>query len=476
MSYDDCDDMRYEGMCSVQATPGEGEPFFEAVEAFAEGANPSQLNYGVAVTDWDGDGIFEAVVAGFEAPNRVIKFTGGEYVDLLQGANHGGRDVADAGRKAIGVAACDVDGDGAEELYVLNTDAYSGSTQTSDRLFYRDGSGWQDAFSLEQNPGNFVAGRSCACVDRFGRGEYGVMVANYGGPMRLYEAKRDARGGGLLVDDKAEDAGVARTIGGRALASARLLANNDAAGMDIFANNELYRSRTDLASNYLFSRNGDGTYTDVADTAGVLDKDNNGRGVAVFDANDDGLLDIAAGNWVGRHRLWVQRADGTFEDEATPEMAIPSRIRTVIAADFDNSGSASLFFNNIPGDNRLFGRNGAGEWIKLNIGDALEPQGLGTGAAVGDFDDDGVLELLVSHGESGEQPLTMYKARGAAGRHWLRVAPVTAGGAPARGATVSLRVPDGKTTTYAIDAGSGYLCQMEPVGTGVYIHALRTLS
>ena len=91
MSYDDCDDMRYEGMCSVQATPGEGEPFFEAVEAFAEGANPSQLNYGVAVTDWDGDGIFEAVVAGFEAPNRVIKFTGGEYVDLLQGANHGGR-------------------------------------------------------------------------------------------------------------------------------------------------------------------------------------------------------------------------------------------------------------------------------------------------------------------------------------------------------------------------------------------------
>ena len=140
------------------------------------------------------------------------------------------------------------------------------------------------------------------------------MVANYGGPMRLYEAKRDARGGGLLVDDKAEDAGVARTIGGRALASARLLANNDAAGMDIFANNELYRSRTDLASNYLFSRNGDGTYTDVADTAGVLDKDNNGRGVAVFDANDDGLLDIAAGNWVGRHRLWVQRADGTFED------------------------------------------------------------------------------------------------------------------------------------------------------------------
>lgn len=41
-------------------------------------------------------------------------------------------------------------------------------------------------------------------------------------------------------------------------------------------------------------------------------------------------------------------------DVAPPEMAQPSAIRTVIAADFDNDGYEELFFNNIGDTNRLF--------------------------------------------------------------------------------------------------------------------------
>lgn len=468
MSWDACTGgMVVAGMsCEAPVNLGAGEPFFTAVADFMPHDNPAQYNYGVAVTDWDGDGAFEAVVAGFQAPNKVVKYDAGSgtYVDLLASGDpvDGGSTVADASRKAIGVAACDVDGDGREELYVLNTDAYSGKTVTSDRLFARAASaadGWRDVFELpvNQDSANFVAGRSCACVDRFGKGEYEVMVANYGGPMRLYQGERSSAGD-LTVRDVASEAGVARTTGGRALASARLVAGTP--GMDIFANNEMSAGRD--ASNFLFKSNGDGTFSDVAEVAGILDPRHNGRGVAVFDANDDGLLDVAAGNWQAEHRLWLQNDDGTFEDVATADMASPSRVRTVIAADFDNDGRAEIFFNNIPGDNRLFSRSDSGEWMRLNIGDAAEADGLGTGAAVGDFDEDGVLELLISHGESGAQPLTMYKAA-APDRHWLRIVPLTAAGAPARGATVSLAVEGGATTTYAIDAGSGYLCQMEPV-------------
>ena len=76
-----------------------------------------------------------------------------------------------------------------------------------------------------------------------------------------------------------------------------------------------------------------------------------------------------------------------------PEMATPSRVRTVIAADFDNDGAAELFYNNIPGSNRLFGRKEGGMWSRLNIGDAAEPDGYGTGAAVGDFDGDGSVNV-----------------------------------------------------------------------------------
>ena len=45
------------------------------------------------------------------------------------------------------------------------------------------------------------------------------------------------------------------------------------------------------------------------------------------DVNDDGLLDIVYGNWVGPHRLLVQTCDGTFENYATAAMAVPSRVR-----------------------------------------------------------------------------------------------------------------------------------------------------
>ena len=98
--------------------------------------------------------------------------------------------------------------------------------------------------------------------------------------------------------------------------------------------------------------------------------------------------------------------------------------------------------------------------IKLDT--ALEPNGLGTGAAVADIDNDGILELLISHGESGLQPLTLFKYNSEEKRSFLRIRPLNMHGAPARGATVTL-ITNKRKHSKTIDAGSGYLCQMEPV-------------
>jgi hypothetical protein len=100
-------------------------------------------------------------------------------------------------------------------------------------------------------------------------------------------------------------------------------------------------------------------------------------------------------------------------------------------------------------------------WRLGDPGPATWPTGAGTGAAVADVDGDGVLELLVCHGEASEQPLALFKAANA-GNNWVRYAPVTRFGAPARGATVRLTA-GGRTQVRVIDGGSGYLCQMEPV-------------
>ena len=145
-------------------------------------------------------------------------------------------------------------------------------------------------------------------------------------------------------------------------------------------------------------------------------------------------------------------------------MALPGAVRTVIAADFDNDGFEELFFNNLGEPNRLF-RAATGEpradWLLADPGAAAEPDGLGTGAAVADIDGDGLLELLVAHGESTVQPLSLFK--------WPDDRPRLAAGAAAdavrgagRGARVRLTA-GGRTQLRVIDGGSGYLCQMEPV-------------
>ncbi|MEM7514947.1 MAG: ASPIC/UnbV domain-containing protein, partial [Bacteroidota bacterium] len=74
---------------------------------------------------------------------------------------------------------------------------------------------------------------------------------------------------------------------------------------------------------------------------------------------------------------------------------------------------------------------------------------------------DGVLELLISHGESSLQPLSLFKAEAPANKY-LRIQPLTPAGAPARGALIKLYQP-GRTQIRTIDSGSGYLCQMEAV-------------
>ncbi|KAK6328524.1 hypothetical protein J4Q44_G00005020 [Coregonus suidteri] len=100
---------------------------------------------------------------------------------------------------------------------------------------------------------------------------------------------------------------------------------------------------------------------------------------------------------------------------------------------------------------------------ELNVGEAAEPEGRGTGAAVTDFDGDGRLDLLVSHGESAAQPLSIYKVNQGSTNSWLRVIPRTQYGAYARGAKVVVYTKRSGPHTRIIDGGSGYLCEMEPV-------------
>ncbi|RLV88157.1 hypothetical protein DV515_00015587 [Chloebia gouldiae] len=440
-------------------------------------SNPTQLNYGVAVTDLDADGDFEIVVAGYNGPNLVLKYdkAQGRLVNVAED-ERGSPYYAlrDRQGNAIGVTACDIDGDGREEIYFLNTNnAFSGMATYTDKLFKLRNGRWEDILSDEVNRdvASRFAGRSVACVDRTGSGRYSIYIANYAsgnvGPHALIEmdvaASDPARGVVVLVDVAAQ-AGVSKYTGGRGVAVGPILSDS---ASDIFCGNE-------NSPNFLFHNRGDGTYRDVAAAVGLDDPYQHGRGVALADFNRDGRVDIVYGNWNGPHRLYLQSgAPGRvrFRDIATPKFSMPSPVRTVIAADFDNDQELEVFFNNIAyrgsSANRLFRliRREHSDPIveELNPGDALEPDGRGTGGAVTDFDGDGMLDLILSHGESMAQPISIFKGTQGTSNNWLRVIPRTRFGAFARGAKVVLFTRRSGAHLRIIDGGSGYLCEMEPV-------------
>lgn len=145
-----------------------------------------------------------------------------------------------------------------------------------------------------------------------------------------------------------------------------------------------------------------------------------GGGVALFDYNHDGLLDIFAiqgGNVPGgavdqdaagaRNVLYRNNGNGTFTDvTAAAGLAVPTGYgQGVSVADYDNDGWPDLYLTAY-GGNRLFRNNGNGTFADVTetagLGDAILP-GLSdepswaTSAAWGDYDNDGFLDLYVCH-------------------------------------------------------------------------------
>ena len=402
--------------------------------------NPKRLSYGVSVTDVNQDGNFDFVVTGFGYLNLALSYEDGKLINIVKQ-----KKFTDEFRRTIGVAACDIDKDGYEEIYFLNTDTYSGEKKYSDRLVDKTDNGFVDLFEKDINKKNLnlTAGRSVVCVDRNGDGKYGIYVANYGGPTRFYELST----GQIL--DLAKQLKIDKITGGRAVVAGNIISGK----IDIFAANE-------RGKNFLYY-NSDGYFQDIAEDYKVDDQYKNGRGTTLTDILYRGRLDLVTSNWNGYHRAYVLE-DNKFKDIATPTYNIPTRIRTVISADFDNDGYDEIFMNNIGEPNKLFKIRENGFFEEIKIQNAYESNGLGTGAAVADIDEDGILELLVSHGESGMQPLTMYKADIKKDFDYIRIKPLNKFGAPARGATVILN-SNQRNHAKTIDAGSGYLCQMEPV-------------
>jgi hypothetical protein len=112
---------------------------------------------------------------------------------------------------------------------------------------------------------------------------------------------------------------------------------NDIDWSDIFLGNEGNQWIGNPGDHFLFKNLGNGTFADVAGETEILDSNENGRGIALADLNNDGLLDIICGNWQGNHCIFLQlkaKSGRHFRNVASAFFEQPSPIRMVVVKVF----------------------------------------------------------------------------------------------------------------------------------------------
>ncbi|MGC2528200.1 MAG: CRTAC1 family protein [Candidatus Acidiferrum sp.] len=201
---------------------------------------------------------------------------------------------------------------------------------------------------------------------------------------------------------------------------------------------------TAYGQNHLFHNNGNGTFTDVTQKAGLGGIKEFSTGAAWVDYDKDGKLDLVVANYVqwtpetdlyctldGKSksyctpesykgtsvRLWHNRGDGTFED-ATKKAGLDdptSKTLGIAMLDYDGDGWPDLLLSNDTQPNKLYRNNGNGTFTEKAVlaGVAFSEDGVaraGMGVDAADYDRSGHPSLLITN--FANQMLSLYHNEG----------------------------------------------------------------
>jgi len=391
---------------------------------------------GVAAFDFDNDGWLDlffpngAPIPGLEKTdpryyNRLYRNNGdGTFSDVTMKAGIQGRGYC------MGVAAGDYDNDGFVDLYVCGVNHNQLLHNNGDGTFtdvtlkagvsgihpklgktWAVTAGWLDynndglldlfittylAYDIATAPPCFLQGYPAYCTP----------VGFRGLPNMLYRNNGDG-----TFTDVTEESGIGRHVG-KGMGAAFADYDNDGF-MDIFVSNDNFR-------NFLFHNNGNGTFSEVAMELGVAYNDNggtvSGMGAEFRDLDDDGRPDIFHTAMFADTFILYKNAGHSFDD-VTVASGLAAQTRSLTgwgtgAYDFDNDGRKDLFTANaaildnsmeiehrpFPLPNSIFRNIGNMKFMDVSR-DAgasfLVPAGH-RGAAFGDFNNDGKIDIAVA--------------------------------------------------------------------------------
>jgi enediyne biosynthesis protein E4 len=494
----------------VKVAPQNSKPFFIPIPPSASGitwkhSNGRSPNYylpettgaGCAFVDYDNDGWLDIYLVNsgpcdFYDPNPVPRNAlyrnnrDGTFTDVTERAGVPG------GGYGMGVAVGDYDGDGFPDLYITqygssilyhnNGDGtFSDVTQragvaaagwaSSAVWFDYDNDGRLDLFvcrfvdfSKEKNKfcGNSATSERYYCVPRV----YDPM------PSWLFHNNGDG-----TFTDVSKESGIAK-YPGKAWGVVACDVNNDG-HMDLFVAN-------DTVANFLLLNKGNGQFADIGAEAGVAynaeGSPRSGMGVDAADYDGDGWMDLFVAN-VDRemYSLYRNNHDNTFDD-----LALPTGIgkTTILMSgwglkffDFDNDGNLDLLLANGHPDDKvetrdsevryseplLLFRNTAARPEFVNVsaqaGPVFNQRFAARGMAIGDFDNDGAVDVLVA--VNNDAPVLL-RNTASAGTHWLGIQLVGAkANRDAIGAIVTWQAGEFKRCRSKVGGGS-YLASHDP--------------
>jgi len=418
-------------------------------ERYAPTANGS----GVAIFDYDNDGKLDLYFAtgtllplgtARQGTNRLYKNLGNNHFqDVTERSGLGFAGYCH------GIVVGDIDNDGDQDVFLCN--------YGTNVLLLNNGIGAFQDISKIAGIGGFNWSTGGAFLDYDNDGDLDLYVTNYGqwkipgdvevcgkGSLRTYcipTSIKPARhilyrnNGNLTFTEVTLAAGVARTDG-RGFGVVATDLNGDGR-IDLYVAN-------DMCPNFVFLNHGNGTFEDVTESSGAgydaRGATHAGMGVDAEDVDGDGRPELFVTNyWNEPNSLYMNLGDGMFEDR-TPTSGMSTESTPWVGwgcalVDFDNDGWPDCFVTNGHVDTNLellgynspyaqppeLYRNLHGRHFELatrDVGPYFDSNHVGRGAAFGDLDDDGDVDIVVNHKDGAP---ALLRNDTPTDNHWIRL-------------------------------------------------------